>query len=795
MKKIIGVASVGLLALSIFGCKKKTTKNTTKDNTTITTKQNTSSNTTNKTTARKTTTENKEEFKEVNYATIKGNVDALPTNGGNYKKVTINGSITNSDYSEDKTFTDYVYMLNRVDSFVAADGGCTELTPYVLGTELMKHIPNEANFKFFMNANGEFKIEQYTKLYIEGKCATIHYTFDKFGYITKIETKDIVDDTTEIDQYNAVKNLSFVWETTDTFDDYTLITLTEAQEIMDSYAEQTKYIGAYITGSFTEKYTGRSYSLDHVASHYNSSTDTYIPYNTTLITDIHSEFNSYKASYLCGGNNTFFYKNDDNELAAIIYRKDYESELRTIRKVKFNDCGWAKELSDELVKDDVATDPFTISNYSVEFLTEEPTITITLNAGLGTFTNNRKRIDIVTTPGKSLSNLESVEGFETPTLDGAGYAYTFRWVDESNKVFDYGRAIYDSKSFTYAFIDSDFTSVPVASLTYDSSSVGTTHVADIKVEYYDNENKGIIVIAGSDIYYSQYSEIVFMLNGTTNVTIWGAFKSFSFSGEEGVYSEGNNFITNIGCLRPIEIRDYAFANLTNLQYFQQGTYSEMDYSIGDYAFYNCSSLIQFSTSRMAPQSIGKYAFAKTNLGASQGRDNGPLYDAPIVKEGAFSDIPELKYIVRNIVMDYDEETNTYTVNDKTYSYTNWEEGWNGTSGNMPKVAVLMDFAKFDEGQKLVITSKDAALSTLAVILYKAKTYYVQIDLEAGNDSFVSFRQLGSSTTYMNATGTITVTKTEFHYSSDNYYEYFAFTILNKFTEDQKLTITIRENAE
>ena len=724
---------------------------------------------------------------------MKGNVDALPANGGNYKKVTINGSITDRDSSEDKTFTDYVYMLNRVDSFVAADGGCEELASYVLGTELMKHVPNEANFKFYMNANGEFKIEQYTKLYIEGKCATIYYTFDKFGYITKIETKDIVDDTTEIDQYNAVKNLSFEWSTTDSFDDYTLITLTEAQEIMDSYAEQTKYIGAYITGSYTEKYTGKSYSLNNVASHYISSSDIYVPYDTTLITDIHSVFNSYKTNYLCGGNNTFFYKNDDNELAAIIYIKDYESELRTIRKVKFNDCGWAKELNDELVKDDVATDTFIISNYSVEFLTEEPTITITLNAGLGTFTNNRKRIDIVTTPGKSLSNLESVEGFETPTLDGAGYAYTFRWVDESNKVYDYGRAIYDSKSFTYAFIDSDFTSVPVASLTYDSSSAGTTHVADIKVEYYDNENKGIIVIAGSDIYYSQYSEIVFMLNGTTSVTIWGAFKSFSFAGEEGIYSEGNNFITNIGCLRPIEIRDYAFANLTNLEYFQQGTYSEMDYSIGDYAFYNCSSLIQFSTSRMAPQSIGKYAFAKTNLCKESGIISGLLCDAPIVKEGAFSEIPNFRHIMRSIVLDYDEETNKYIVNDLTYNYDNWEEGWCGDSETEYTVILNMDESKFKEGLSIVTSAKDNKTRTFCALLNQSKKYNVNINMVSDYDTYASFRELDSSTSILNKIGTGTIGHDNSSFYSENNPAYFAFYVINRTeTVGYEVTFTVKD---
>lgn len=793
MKKIFTIASIGLVALTIFGCKKKTTKNTTKENTTVTTKTNTTkTNTTRKTTTEKQTTINKKEFKEVNYETFMQKVNSIDSSKVKYVKAITNGSTKNNISNiMDRDFIDYTYRINEDGEFAANDGGSIVLLSY-LNNQLIKSFPNEEFFKFYLNDNNEFQITQYSKIFVEGKYATIYYTFNEYGYLTKKETKDIVDDNIDISTKNAVDNFEINWLEEDSFDGYERITKDEADEIVNDYENKDNaYIGAYMTGTYTDLYTGVSHSLTHEPSYYSSENNSYCPYDNSVDTYVYGEYNGYRAENLYDEYNTFYFKNSNNELAIITYRSAYEEDLYVERTVKFNEYGFAKTLKDEVIVNSSVDATFKVSNYNVEFLTSEPTITITLNAGLGTFSNNQKEIKLNVIAGTTLTNLKTLDEYETPTLEGAGNAYSAEWFDSNNALFETGKPIYKDSSFTYGFIDNDYTNTPVATFDLNNQIFNGNNLIDFKVDYINSKNKGILVMFGSTMYYSNTNELAFKPYGSTLISIWGAYDSFSLSNEEGVYSEGNNYIRSISCIHPIHIKDYAFSGLTRLETFQQGTFTEMEYNIGDYAFYNSINLYNFSTPRIVPTTIGNYAFAKTNLGGSEGFISGKLLDATMIKEGAFANIPSLKYLFKELVLDYDEENNTHSINSKTYNYKNWEENYNGTGENRPELKFYYNTFNLDEEINLYLSSNEKDINNLVFNLFNSEAYDIEVSVSTDGASNVVLKLLGDDTSISSADKEEGIYKHNYTTGSENYVTYYELTINNSLAvEDEYILIHI-----
>ena len=438
------------------------------------------------------------------------------------------------------------------------------------------------------------------------------------------------------------------------------------------------------------------------------------------------------------------------------------------------------------------TETFYLENYEVEYLIDTPKVNVTLKAGEGLFSNGENEITVTGAPGSKYAELD---GYEVPTLTGATYSLQPWYEEYSDEFFDGNRKIFEDVTLVYGFVDSNYSTTPSVMFSFKGKDDENSNGAPVVVnfEYYTDKVQGITYTSFSSIYHTTKNYLTLSSTDSQSYTVWGPIKSISFGNEEGMYSEGNIRVTSIMGVNMLEIKDYAFANLTGLESFNQGAYNKFDYNIGDYAFYNCTSLTNVSLN-FAPNTIGKYAFSKTNICSNGDKLNGLLCDAVMVKEGAFSEIPNLAYVVIPVSMDYDEETDTYTINDKTYYYTNWDENWGGTSGTIPEIIVLMNDVT-EINKKIVLTSKDYALETLCVILYPdTSKYYVQINLEADNSSWISFRILGSNTSYMNATGTTVVTQDSFRYLSDNNYDYFAFNIINNFTDEQKVTLTIGKLA-
>ena len=772
MRKIISIASIGLLALTIFGCSKKTNKTTTKDNTTTTTKKSTDK----ITTKANTTTENKKEFKEVSYETLKQRIDTLD-NYTKYKRIIANGERKYGPNEEDiKLYLHKEYLLNEYNTFATNDGGDYYINS-MLGLNFIKSVPNSSDIKFYLNKNNEIKI---TKQIANDVLDTLY--FNEYGYLVKEETSD--------DSINIEYSL---YETA-TINGYELITKDEATEIYNTYSTETnKYPNAKFSGTYLEIASGTTYSVTNELLQFKSFLPGYTPYDDTNYYP-YGFLNAEKPTDSYGLNN-FYLKNSDNELALLSFRKSTDRNGNIAyadRFITFNDCGYATSHTDRIISNEGYNEFLELINFEVTYYTGDPMLTITLNAGLGEFSNGKKYMEIEVPYGSTINDIKAMDVYETPTLSNSAVFYSNEWFDEKTKmVYNVSRPIQNNMTFTYGFIDQEYTSSPVVSLGFATDSLEESREIIFKVDYISGANNGVIISTGADAYYYCSDTITFNIRSQSSLYVWGAFNSLRFSEEEGILSSGNNRINYISCIVPVDIKAYAYAYMKGLGTFSQGSSTDMAYSIGDHAFYE-SSISMFSASRRAPESIGSYAFAKTQLGSYDGTAQGILFDAKEVAINAFAEIPTLQYIYKNIIMDYDEEYETYTINNDTFIYENWAEGWNGTGENKPQLLLYMPDRRFSLGQTLVLSSKDAELTSFCVSLSKSYTFDISIVCSTETDSKVSLTELSDDTNilYSDKDNPATLDDYVVVPSGDNWYKTLVFNIDNKLEENDNITISI-----
>ncbi|MCR5307890.1 MAG: hypothetical protein K6E24_02715 [bacterium] len=217
MRKLITIASVGLLALSIFGCSKKTTSNTTKkktnnnttavtntktnESTTIkTTTKNTTKTTTRKTTTKqKTTTEEKKEiFTEIGYWEFREKLEAAQGTDS-YNKMFVTGTI--KDGNEIETYDDELYMKASSGKF---HGDISKIgIEKVLSNRYLYEYGGDA---YYVGDEGSLKMEVDVKISdtVEAKDVFIYNQYGllesiKTDNITTVESTELYDESVEYD--------------------------------------------------------------------------------------------------------------------------------------------------------------------------------------------------------------------------------------------------------------------------------------------------------------------------------------------------------------------------------------------------------------------------------------------------------------------------------------------------------------------------------------------------------------------------------------------------------------------
>ena len=734
MKKLLKVASIGLLALTIFGCSKKatkksSTKNTTKDNrtsvvsTSNTTKKVTSK-TTKKTTTQQQTTIDKKEFKEVSYTTLMEKVNSItPTK--KYVKAIANGTYERSPETY-ATVTDRLYMLNQENNFV--NSGSHIMVDTYVTNQMLKTVPEKANFNYFMNAINEFKI-----IANNDDSGSMEFTFDCNCY-TKTVKQIAANGTIACD-------LTIDWYESDYLDNYSIITMAEAVEIADTYTiENYKYMGAIITGTYENNNTHNIYTLEFEPLQYSTSGNYYYPYDMTVPTDPIGSFNGLKTKYTFYAANTFFYKNENNELALVTYRMSEDEKLYVERTIKFNDCGYAKYVEDKIIENYGSTSTFYLENYNVQYFETAPTVTVTLFSGLGKFSNGETEKTITGTPGLKLSEFT---GYEVPNLTGASF-WQYSWYDAyTDSYHPDAQPIYKEAAFTYGFIDSDYTSTPTVQVSFGAKSETNTSSIVIKVEYYDNKVQGVAYSGVTSICYTKNNYITISYDSGDTLTFWGAIKSISFGDEEnGLYMQGNKRVTRISAIRSLQYHDYCCANMTGLLEVIQSNYDRYDYSIGDYAFYNCTNLTS-AKFQYAPASIGKYAFANTGL-----KDilQGDLFKADFIDYAAFDNLANATLILVPIDLKYDEEKEEYNVDFDSLNYLFYNSNWNGLNNDTITPYKLCISSDYLDGTKIVLSLTD--ISNVDNICFNLSSYYkydISIDLDLDGTGSVTLKKALSDT--------------------------------------------------
>ena len=778
MKKIFTIVSVGLLALTIFGCSKKTSKNTTKENTTVTTKTNQTSDSTSKTTnktTKKTTTEkqttiDKKEFKEVSYAEFTQKVNGLTFNN-KYKKAIANGTYEKAPDIYD-TFEDRVYMLNQENKFVNSGSEKMTIDMYITD-KILQNIPSQDGFTFLLNGDNEFKI------HVENTDnATTELTFNSDGYIVSAK-KIIANEKIGFD-------FTINWYENDTLYGYSLITKAEADEIASAYTPETyKYMGAIFTGTLEDNNSHTTYTAENEPLHYITSGNYYAPYDTTLPYEPYSSFNGLTTKYTFYGTNNFFYKNDNNELALVTYRISEDQKLYVERTIEFNDCGYAKKVKDEIIEDYSSTSTFYLENYNVEYFEGEPTITVTLFSGLGLFSNGEAEKTITGTPGKKLSEFT---GYETPTLTNGSY-WTIgesEWFDAySNYKYADAEPIYKNASFIYGFIDSDYTSVPVVSVSFKAKEEGTSSSIVIGIEYFDDKVQGLVYSGSTSIFYSTSKYITITSDSGGSFIFWGAIKSISFANEEGLFMSGNNRVTSISAIRGLQFNDYCCANMTGLEDVSQGTYDRPAYNIGDYAFYNCSNLTQASF-QYAPKRVGKYAFANSGLKYIL---QGNLFKADFIDECAFDNLADATLILVPIDLKYDEAKDEYNIDLDSLNYLFYNSNWNGLNNDTITPYKLCISSDYLDGTKIVLSLTD--IQNADNLCFNLSSYYkydISIYLEVDGTGSVTLKKALSDTNLLdvnksNPSDSLT------DYIPDGTYWFVIDMVINSF-DDATVIITI-----
>ena len=717
MKKIISLAAVGLLALSIFGCGKKTTKNNTnnqtKNNTTIPTTNKTNKNTTKKTTEKKTTTKevDKTEFKEVSYNNFIAKVNQLePTD--KFKLLICNGTYEDSPshYTE---ISNYKYRLNQNNMYVTS-----EYDPFdyrfhnVIQSGFIKTVPNESFFKYFFNENGEFKV------ICEGEYegdTPISYTFNKYGLITEYA---LITNDSSNSHY-----VKFNWYEIDPIRTLERTTKEEYLEIANSYGTITNgYLGAYLTGRTYNYYTTNEQTAAEQPLYFDIEENKYLSCLGGNANFDYGVINALKAKDLAYGDNTFYYKNSDGEIGVLSYVND--EGLYMERYIEYNKYGYIKAYKDYILDDTNYHGGKFTYDFTVDYITDEPSVTITFNSGLGKFNDDSTEYIITTRPGVTLNDIKSTSAYKVPTLENSKIS-SRDWFTSNSMAYDPTQMILEDISLTYGFISDAYDS-PAFTSTFAQAESNSENTITFKVTYVDDAVCGVTFVIGSTFYYMSGDTITLSTPNACNCTFWGAISSVSFGTSTGCYASGNYRLKSFNAIVYMDYPVYSFANLNNLESVTLGSSYPREYSIDDYAFYNASKLSTF-TCYVAPKTIGVCAFSKTGFKGIF--TNTYLLQCPYIKSHAFSEMQvDLILVPVNVkLVNVMEGNNQLSI--EGFFHTSWSPNWNGDNDSKTDYLLYIPAGLTEGGYDLTITNSNN-IKKIAFFLAPNAKYNLTINIVA-----------------------------------------------------------------
>jgi len=731
MKKITKALFIATLALVFTGCGKKKDKTTNK--TSSDTKTTVKPTTTKKTTTKTTTKDQSEVFNEITYAKFQELTGSLDTTNP-YHKAIINGSV-----KEDNT------LLYSFDN---------ELLRKDLNGEFRaENLKSDSNFfthdfvthhgstaKFYTNKNNEFKVVE-NILVSTNKEAKQEYIYDSKGFLKSIKTTDIKEFIGELDyDEKYVYNIDLEYSLTEVIDGYTKIDKATAQQIVNNHFSESnpnQYYSGILNSSVTYLGSQETTTYKDVILYYQHDSNTYY----TKTASNAGMINSFKSNFLITLNNVFMYANEDNELKAIMYYKsEVEDEYSFISTIEiiYNEYGFASKI-DENVHDTTGDLPeYPVNKINIKYLKEVPTYKVTLNAGLGKFSDNSKTKEIKVEPGTYFNNVQYVSGYEVPTLENASYA-SYEWFDENGKAVTPGDIVDRNMTITYGFIESDHKSSPMTVMYYDvtnSFKDNNTNSSTITINYDFNEEKtqGVRFQVGTDHYYTTNKTLTATFSSSSNpvILIYGTVKDICLSNSNGPLSYGNNYVTQFIINEPQNIVDYAFYNLKGLTGFIIGGSGIID-ELGEHALDGCSKL---STIVLRPLVIKSYALA--NCGFNGFLYSPLLYNATTIEENVFAgcdNLTSISVLIEPKVATLEDESVVYYFDNDCFNVAKdgWVSNWN--CGKQIKYEIEFKLSTLDQGVKIVVPKNtgDNLPRTVSFIL-GVETYSTTYDITLSANS-------------------------------------------------------------
>ncbi len=699
MKKLFTAASVGLLALTIFGCGKKTTKNTTKDNSTTAQKttKNTTQKTTKKTTQTKATTKDaKKEFKLVSQEAYMDAVDKISTKNP-YLKMTINGTVSDFFEEDSASYTNEVLRLNSSYYFVGPDNSLCGLG--FIAHDFANH--HGSDEKYYINGYNEFMVERIANISAT-EDATIIYKYDSYGYLVSVETKNktTITGTSEYDTFYDI-NVTIEYSETDVLDNgFEAITYDEFIDIANDRAEEPNpYPACIFNGTSTLLTTNETNTSTNVTMKQNSY-GSYYSSQSSFCGIVNNTASSMNDKY-----NTIYYKNKNDVLRSVTYTI-YADSVYVISDCTYESNNYIKKTNQSVYKKiEPITDPVYIYTCEVEYLDEIPTYKVTLNAGLGKFSDNSKTKEIKVEQGDYFHNVQFLTGYEIPLLENASYA-SYEWFDESGKAMMPGDTIKKDMTITYGFVESDHKSSPMTVMYFDltnsfkDNNIDSTTIT-INYDFNEDKTKGVRFQVGPDQYYTTNNTFTATFTDSSNpvILIYGTIKDICLSNSNGPLSYGNNYVTQFILNEPQNIVDYAFYNLKGLTGFIIGGSGIID-ELGEHALDGCSKL---NTAILRPLVIKSYALANCGF---EGLLYSPLlYNATTIEENVFAGCDELTSIsvlIEPKVATLEDESVVYYFDNDCFNVVKegWVSGWN--CGKQIKYEIEFELSTLDQGVKIVV---------------------------------------------------------------------------------------------
>ena len=681
MKKIFTILSITALAFVFVGCGKKTTKKvSSKDNTT--TKIKSTGKTTKKTTtAVKTTTKDpKKEFKLVSAEEYLAAVDKIEAKRP-YLKMNING--TANDFYEDKsaTYNNEVLRLNSMGYFVGPDNS-------ICGIDFLAH--DYANHhgtdeKLYMNEYNEFMAERNVNISAT-KDATLVFTYDSNGYLTSVETKNIktITGTSEYDEFYSM-DLTIEYSKTDVIDGFNAITYDEFKEIaITNDLMDNPYQACIFNGSSKLLSTNETTTVTNTLMKRNSS-----GYYWS------SEFSfggmvSISALDFTDKEHTIYYKDNNNVLRSVSY--EIQEDVYIIKDNTYAINNFVKKVKQTVYKaPSTITEPVYIYDFEVDYLENVPTVTLTLNAGYGKFSDNSKTKELVIEQNTIFNDFMNSATYVEPTLSGAittrDKIYSVSgWFDENGCEISRGMYIKNNMTVTFGFLDSSVQSSPAFMSAFDINAAKESNATDKNVikfsfDFDDNVLNASLIYDSQNYYYVTGKTFIHTYDlekasaSTLSIMMYSAFNKFALSDDKGPLTTGNNFLTYAQILAPkVNIIDHAFYKLTGIKSFTMPD-STNEHIVGSHAFDGCSSLESVT---IFATTIKSYAFANSGL---KGMLSATVFrGATVVEENVFYGCSNLDSILVEIALKtetLEDDSVVYYYDDECFTKPEgWASNWN-----------------------------------------------------------------------------------------------------------------------